>query len=817
MLDFFQLSPPSPYQIIGFYDSKLVLFSYIVAVFASYIALNIASNVKSSLDEKPYSPWWLIGGATTMGMGIWTMHFIGMAAFITPLPITYGPFLTSLSLVIAIVASGFALFLVARSPVKTLSILLGGILMGLAIASMHYVGMAAMNDVNIRYIPSLFFLSILIAIIASQAALWLMVKSNSIPSFARFNILSAFIMGAAICGMHYVGMFAAVLTPNQMTPLPLSPSLIPAGLPAFYIGTTTSFIMLAFLVFSSNNKKFLLSLQQKNEALKIKEEQLSTANQNLSRLATDLGDKENRTRAILTTAADGIITFNQSEQIEMINPAAETIFGYEKNELLQKKISNLIDIPETPFNEIFDHLVSIKKPLIELIGIRKDSSIFPCEVTISELNVCEGTSYIMIIRDITNRKIAERNLELTTQKLLRSLIELEEARNHAEQANMAKSIFLAVMSHEIRTPLNAIIGTASLMARTDMGTREKKYVNRILSSSRILLNLINDILDFSKIEAGELKLEAVPSNFLLLLKEVASIMEVRAVEKKIEFIIHYNTQNPTDIITDPLRIKQILTNLIGNAIKFTEKGYVKIDMATTQIDKDHILIKLEVKDSGIGINKENFSRIFQKFSQVDTSSIRKFSGTGLGLAISKELVELLGGKIGFESEINIGSVFWFEIPFLINKEVFTKTIEDSFKVPRNLHDLKILIVDDSEINLQILEDYIKHWNMTCYSCQSSFRALQLIEEEAKKGIIFNVGLLDYNMPDMNGLELARKIKKLENYQDVVLILLTSFCAQPDKEVNKGTIDNYLFKPIYPFDLYDTIVSSLSKKKQKNKD
>lgn len=512
LMIFFQLDPLPINQMEGHYDFKLVLLSFIVAMFASYVALSIAGSLRrTGVDRWTY--WkWFFSGAIVMGAGIWTMHFIGMEAFIMDLKMEYEPFLTLLSLLIAIIASGFALFLVARPQVCILQILTGGILMGAAIASMHYVGMAAMLHVQIRYLPSIFFLSIVIAIVASQAALWLMVKRHEYAWKAKLNLLSAVIMGMAITGMHYTGMFAAVFT-EEMGSESISNLSGHAGLPPFYIGLSASVIMLIFLFLSTNNEKSLISLQNSNE------------------------------------------------------------------------------------------------------------------------------------------------------KLLANEVELVQARQKAEQANLAKSYFLANMSHEIRTPLNVILGTASMMERVELQPREQKYVDRIIMSSRILQNLIMDILDFSKIEAGELKLNSVKADFIALIKDVVEIASTIAEEKHIKLLLDYPSKKPLEIFCDPIRLQQVMTNLVGNAVKFTDKGEVRVKVLPKYNGNNEVTIRMEVQDQGIGISEENFDKIFKKFSQVDDTSKRKYGGTGLGLVISKKLVNAMNGEIGFTSKLNAGSTFWFEIPF----------------------------------------------------------------------------------------------------------------------------------------------------------
>lgn len=513
-MPFFQLGPLPANQVEGYFDLKLVFLSYIVAIFASYIALSIVDGLRSSIIEKVDYWKWFVSGAIVMGMGIWTMHFIGMEALVLFIPIQYDSFLTFLSLVIAAIASGFALFWVTRPRVTSSEIVFGGVLMGLGIASMHYVGMAAMVPINISYIPSLFFLSILIAIIASQVALWLMIKSQKFSETIRFNILSAIFMGLAICGMHYMGMAAAVMTSDAPAQASMASH---SGLPTLYIGLVSAAIMIIFLALSSNNQKHLVSLQKINENLRAKE------------------------------------------------------------------------------------------------------------------------------------------------------IELSEARKRAEQASEAKSFFLANMSHEIRTPLNVIVGTASLLSRSELTNSEKKFVDRITTSSQLLLNLIIDILDFSKIEAGKLTLTHQDTEFVSLVREVVNISTPRAEHKNLKISINYDTNKPLYITTDPIRLQQVMINLLGNAIKFTHDGQITINIIPKQENNNRLPIRLEVVDTGIGISEEKFGAIFQKFSQIDTASTRTIGGVGLGLVICKELVKLLGGEIGFTSQVGKGSTFWFEISFAVPK------------------------------------------------------------------------------------------------------------------------------------------------------
>jgi len=272
-----------------------------------------------------------------------------------------------------------------------------------------------------------------------------------------------------------------------------------------------------------------------------------------------------------------------------------------------------------------------------------------------------------ISTDITERKAAEIKQLSFLKQLESTNKELKEARKKAEEANIAKSAFLANMSHEIRTPLNGVIGMTSLLHNTELNAKQKLYVSRIHLSGKVLLEIINDILDFSKIEAGELKLEVLPIKLKELIKEVGDLMQVRAEERGLELNIYYAPQAPLNVHGDPVRLRQVLTNLVSNAIKFTKEGYVQINVSAEALDKDTTTIRCEIQDTGIGIAREKINSIFEKFSQADISTTRKFGGTGLGLAITRQLIHMMEGKLGCESQEGKGSTFWFEIPMKIAK------------------------------------------------------------------------------------------------------------------------------------------------------
>lgn len=789
---FFQIGPLPDNQMTGFFDLKLVVLSYVVAVFASYTALDIASVIQKPLKPSSYW-WWLLGGAVAMGTGIWTMHFIGMEAFITPTPISYNLSLTLFSLFIAILASGFAFYWITHSTMSISSILIGGIIMGIGIASMHYIGMAAMLDMHIRYLPSLFFLSILIAIAASQFALWLMNKSDS-TLFARLTILSSLIMGVGICGMHYVGMEAAIFTISHSS-TSISYYNIISGSLSFYLATTVSFLFILFLTSATYRKRMFLNLAKVNEELEQKESELSKVNASLTILAHDLLDREARTRAILTTAPDGIMTFDALGRIDTINLAATHIFGYTHEEFIHENVFNLISKANINSSDLINWLLNQKYPLIELSGQRKDGSFFPCEVAIASLKLKNENSYILIIRDITYRKETERQLELLTRQLIKSLVELEDAQKRAEQANLAKSLFLANMSHEIRTPLNSIIGTASLLKQLNLDDHYEKYINRIYKSSHILLDLISNILDFSKIEAGELQLYKQPIDFQLVVKEVVDMLELKAKEKNLLFFVRYVPHIPTTVFSDALRLKQILNNLISNALKFTEKGHVEINIFVNQLKQDSLQIKVEVIDTGIGIRADKFDRLFKTFSQADSSTTKRFGGTGLGLVIAQQLVELLGGKIGFSSQEGVGSNFWFEIPLSIDKENFEDAEKQLNLFRSHCKDLHILILSNS-LQGEIIKDYLNAFSIHTHLFSSFNKAQDFIKQTNQTPIDF----LIIHYSDQEDDHFVQEIKEIQKGGKLIFFSSKEMWPEELKRLAHG----FLNEPVYPFELYDLL-------------
>ncbi len=384
-----------------------------------------------------------------------------------------------------------------------------------------------------------------------------------------------------------------------------------------------------------------------------------------------LQNKEQNLKLILDNVVDGIIGLDKRGTIKSVNQATERMFGYSNEEIIGKNIDILIPKTESSANETYLK-DSVQKGFYDVVGKEreltakhKDNANFFIEIVINLITNGDETMFVAIVRNITERKKAEEKMREYTDRLEWTHFQLQKSRIDADNANHAKSIFLAHMSHEIRTPLNGILGMTELLMNTELQPKQDKYANQIYHSSEVLLDLINDILDFSKIEAGEMEIESVSFDLKEIVEQVDNIFTSHAAKKNLEIKIKISGDIPSFIKGDPLRTRQILTNLIGNAVKFTESGYVETSITAKDKTDKNITLLFEITDTGIGIEADKLDKIFEKFSQADISTTRKFGGTGLGLAISKQLVELIGGKIGVKSTVGKGSTFWFEIKFAL--------------------------------------------------------------------------------------------------------------------------------------------------------
>ncbi len=500
--------------------------------------------------------------------------------------------------------------------------------------------------------------------------------------------------------------------------------------------------------------------------------------------------------SILGNMRDSLIILSPDGKITRVNSAICNLLGYESIELLDQSFELLLQKEDIPgFKKWFLNMMDNRSTAqIDQTYITKNGETIPVSLSGAMITDAEGNDkgMVCVAQDITERI---RILELTAM-----------AKDAAENANIAKSEFLANMSHEIRTPMNCILGMAELLLSTKLSQDQHGFANSIYSSGEALLEIINDILDFSKIEAGKMEMEAINFDLQLLMENVGQLLAPHAHNKRLEFAILIEEGTDLYLKGDPTRLRQVLINLIGNAIKFTEKGEVVVKASTTWGENNLINLDISIVDTGVGINSQDCDRLFQPFSQADGSTTRKYGGTGLGLTISMELVSLMGGRLYCDSTQSKGTKFFFTLPM-------EKNLDHKKRFPfLNIDDLKglnVLLVDDHPTNLEILEQQIASFGMNPDTADRGTRALRKIKSAQQENHSFDLIILDMNMPDMDGLEVTRKIKADPNLKKIPIIMLTSMGTRGDAKMAKHPgVNAYLAKPVMQSELHATLLKLL---------
>ncbi|MFD0680335.1 MULTISPECIES: response regulator [unclassified Paenibacillus] len=654
-------------HIHGSHDTVLVIFSYIVAVVASYTVLDLTGRISTSHGRNRWL--WLLFGAVAMGMGIWSMHFVGMLAFSLPVPIAYDLTLVLISMLAAIVASFIALYIVGRNQLTLRQLLIGGLLLAVGISVMHYIGMAAMQ-VDITYNPIYFTLSIIIALAAAIAALWLSFyfRKDGESGDGWKKLGSGLIMGAAIVGMHYTGMMAADFHLGGKTELSSGMVLDQKWLAYFIAGGTLFTLGLSLL---------------------------------------------------------GIYISRR--------------FSYKDSEIQQKT----------------DEIYIINQELRQL-----------------------------------NEHLEELVAERTAQ--------LEKAHDEAINANKIKSQFLANMSHELRTPLNAIIGYSEMLKEEAEELNEPTFVDdlgKISKAGNHLLALINDILDISKIEAGKMEIHLETYELSELIQDV--MMTVTPLIEGNGNQVETRCEKG-NITTDVTKLRQILINLLSNASKFTKSGHIDFDIFP-QARGDEAGYCFRVKDTGIGMTQEQLDKLFQPFTQADSSTTRKYGGTGLGLAISQRFCNIMGGDIRVESEFGAGSTFICWIPTTPKEQEAATATSAETELVNVEKDSKVsvLLIDDEPFNKQLMERYLSKEGWTMAFAESGQEGL-LLARKLRPQVI----CLDILMPSMDGWSVLSALKSDPELADIPVVI---WSMTNDKKLGYALgASEFLTKPVQRERLIDVM-------------
>jgi two-component system sensor histidine kinase/response regulator len=764
--------------LIGFYDQRLVVLSIFIAILAAGAALDLAGRVTSARGVA--RAWWLGGGALAMGTGIWAMHYIGMLAFQLPVPVLYDWPTVLCSLLAAVLASWVALFVVSRQTMNWPQALFGSLFMGGGIAAMHYVGMEAMRlPAMCHYSAALVALSVALAVGIALAAMWMTFALRG-SAWSGQKVAAAVTMGGAIPVMHYVGMAAASFIPM---PLQLSSLRHAIGISDLGIaGITVVTMLILGMVFLT-----------------------ATADRRLGMQARALLSSQQRFRLIVETALDAFLEIDPSGVLSDWNAHAQHTFGWSRSEAIGKRIEEMIVLPGDVtgiqgLQDILDRTHSANLPQrVEVIARHRDGHEFPAEMMLSAIRWGDSNVFAAFVHDVTARKLAEQ--------------EREAAKVAAEGGSRAKSEFLANMSHEIRTPMNGVLGMTELLLDTQLDAVQRDYAETIRDSGAALLTIINDILDFSKLEAGKLELEQLDLNLRDTFEDVARLLSFEARAKGLEVTVEVDPALPVLVQGDAGRVRQILLNLAGNAIKFTNQGKVSLAARVLATGAFGTRVRCEVRDTGIGIAADRQRSLFTPFTQVDASTTRRFGGTGLGLSIVRRLAELMGGEAGVDSVAGVGSTFWFTALFApvvgeregqLRRVQSVRSVQPVERVSANSaapvvatrrapgSPNRVLLAEDNAVNQKVAVRLLEKLDCRVQVVGDGRAAVAAWQTGA-----FDLILMDCQMPELDGYEATRAIRRIENGKShIAIVALTAHAMTGDNErCRNAGMDDYLTKPI----------------------
>jgi PAS domain S-box-containing protein len=735
------------------YNPWLVILSVGIAVLASYAALDLAARIAADAGSRK-AEFWLLGGALAMGSGIWSMHFVGMLAWQAPIPISYEVSITLASLLLAVIASGFALYSVSRDALGWRRLIGAGLLMGVGIAGMHYVGMAGMQIVpRVRYDPGLVGLSIAIAILASMAALQMSfrLRGQTIRSAFWKKSGCALLMGSAIYGMHYIGMAAAIVAPGSICtagPNNISNNWLAAAVAGF------SFMFLAIALISSLIDAYYEDRLAKDQLIR---------------------SYAQRMQAIVETSYDAFIGIGPAGRITDWNVRAERMFGWSRADALGCDVADLI----VPASRRDTHLHRLQASAadddmhkrFESMLIDRDGKEFPAEVVLNTLRSGAEVEFFAFVHDITDRRRAEEDLLA---------------------ANRHKDDFLAMLGHELRNPLAPISAAAELLRYASEGSERLRQTGAVIARQvDHMTQLVDDLLDVSRITRGLITIHSTAVDLRQAVN--AAVEQMRGlVDEHAHRLQLQLPSRPACVAGDEKRLVQVIANLLSNAARYTPDGgdiLLQVEVAPTHVT-------LRVRDNGIGLSPDLLPHVFELFMQGKRSSDRSQGGLGLGLALVKSLVGLHGGRVSAHSEgAGRGSEFIVTLPRLpdaaSSADAQRAELAPATAPAPPLAALRVLVVDDNVDAANSLMLLLQAQGHIAFAEYGPYAGLTRAIAERP-----DVLLLDIGLPEMDGYELACRLRAQPETRDATLVAVTGYGQQKDREASLAAgFDYHFVKPV----------------------
>jgi two-component system, sensor histidine kinase and response regulator len=767
------------HALVATYDGRLLALSVLTAICAAYAAIDLAGRVTAArgLARLP----WLSCGSVAIGLGIWSSNYIALRSLHLPVPVIFNWQTVLLSLFAAISAFLVVFFVVSRRSMGTPSAIFGSLVVAAGVSEMHYFGIDALRlPATIHYSAPMVVLSIALTAGASSIALFALFSLRHDPApWNRRKALAAMLVGIALPLTNRVSLAAAAFIPSAPGTLAPVYTLDISALSVIAVTLLTAIVLgMAVLLSVADwrywNEQQLLDtfLEQIPDRVYFKDLESRFIRVSHSKARSTGLDRPEQ--AIGRTDADDFHSTHaaraRADEQEIIR-TGQPMVGKEEEIVWPDAHSTWVLVNKAPLRDRHGNII--------------------------------GT--MGISHDITERKLAERELAEKAEQLAMANAALERLAEAAKAASAAKGDFLANMSHEIRTPLNGIIGMTDLALETDLTTEQRDYIETVKLSADSLLNVINDVLDFSKIEAGKMDLEQIEFDLVDCIEGSLKTVALRADEKGLELLCDVAPDIPDTLVGDPGRLRQVLINLIGNAVKFTSEGEVSLNVRAELIEADSLTLHFTVSDTGIGIAPAKLKCIFDSFSQADTSTTREFGGTGLGLTISQRLVERMGGRIRVESELAVGSHFHFTARLGIASNQTSHHAS-----PAILHGVKALIVDDNVTNRRILKGVVERWGMDASTAADGQQALAELAAAQARDEPFALVLTDMHMPKMDGFAFVEQINQAPEIATATIMMLTSGGQRGDAaRCGDLNIAAYLLKPVRKAELRDAIVRVLT--------